>query len=142
MWDYFDIEKQKILYNLIDDNYALCMVVIFNCMNKQIYLYSGILGIIASVICAFFNWRISTGVLIGVICSYLYFYLLNIQFNFKDGKVSKGGILGFGIRILVIALPLLIACLLPNYFNIFGAFGGVMLFRFVMMYIFFKQKGE
>ena len=43
--------------------------------------------------------------------------------NFKikeDGTISKGSALGFIIRILVIALPLLIACLFPNVFNIFG----------------------
>ncbi|MBQ0036844.1 MAG: ATP synthase subunit I [Firmicutes bacterium] len=111
-------------------------------MNKNIYLYSGILGLLASVICGFFNWCISSGIIIGLLSSYLYFYLLNMQFQFKDGEIKKGGILGFGIRIIVLALPLLIACLLPNYFNIFGAFGGVMVFRIIMMIMFFKQKGE
>ena len=111
--------------------------------NKQIYIYSGILGIIACAICWYFNWRISTGILIGLISSFIYFYLINNSFKLKeDGSISKGGVIGFILRIVVIALPLLIACLLPDYFNIFGAFGGVMLFRFVMIFYFLKQKGE
>ena len=114
----------------------------FNFMNKNVYLYSGIIGVFASVVCAFFDWKISTGILAGLLSSYVYFYLLNSQFRIEEGKINKGGILGFGIRIIVLALPLLVACLLPQYFNIFGAFGGVMVFRIIMMFMFFKQKGE
>lgn len=130
------------MYNLSSDNYALCVMSLFISMNKEIYLYSCIIGVLASIICAFFNWRISTGILIGMLSSYLYFYLLNLQFKVVDGKVSKGGIIGYFLRIIVLALPLLLACLLPNYFNIFGAFGGIMAFRIIMMIIYFKQKGE
>lgn len=112
-------------------------------MNRKIYLYSGILSIIASVICAYFNWRISTGIIIGVICSFLYFYVLNENFKIdENGKISKGGIFGYFIRIALLALPLLVACLFANIFNIFGAFGGVMLFRIVMIIMFFIEKGE
>ena len=112
-------------------------------MNKQIYLFSGVLAIISSAICAYFDWRISTGIIIGMICSYGYFYLLNLSFRVKeDGNISKGGAFGFLFRILFIAAPLALGALLPNYFNIFGAFAGVMLFRIVMIFMFFKQKGE
>lgn len=112
-------------------------------MNKNVYLYSIILGIVASLICAYFNWRISTGIIIGLLSSYLYFYILNMSFKVKeDGTISKGNILGFFIRILTLALPLLIAFLYPNIFNIFGAFAGVMVFRIVMIVIFFIEKGE
>lgn len=130
------------MYNLSSDNYALCVMSLFISMNKEIYLYSSIIGVFASIVCAFFNWRISTGILIGMLSSYLYFYLLNLQFKVVDGKISKGGIIGYFLRIIVLALPLLLACLLPNYFNIFGAFGGIMAFRIIMMIIYFKQKGE
>lgn len=111
-------------------------------MNKKIYIYSGILAIIASVICGFFDWRISTGIIIGVICSFMYFYVLNENFKIgEDGNISKGGVLGYFVRIGLIALPLLISCLFPKVFNIFGAFGGVMLFRIVMIITFFKENG-
>lgn len=112
-------------------------------MNKQIYLYSGIISIVASIVCAFFNYRISLGIIIGALSSFLYFYILNMNFKIsEDGNISKGGILGYLVRLIVLALPLLIACLLPNIFNIFGAFAGIMLFRIVMMFMFFKTKGE
>ena len=111
-------------------------------MNKKVYIYSGILAALASLICLYFDYRISTGIVIGLLSSYLYFYILNMQFKIEDGKMNKGGVLGYFIRIAVIALPLLLACLMPQYFNIFGAFGGVMLFRVVMMVMFILQKGD
>ena len=112
-------------------------------MKKKIYLYSLILGIFTSIICAIFDFRISTGIIIGMLSSFLYFYILNLNFKINvDGNISKGGVLGYFIRLIVIALPLLISCLLPNYFNVFGAFAGVMLFRIIMIIMFFKEKGE
>lgn len=112
-------------------------------MKKEIYLYSGIITIVASLICIYFDWRISSGIIIGALSSFLYFYILNMNFKInEDGNISKGGILGYFIRILVLAIPLLIACLMPNVFNIFGAFAGVMLFRIVMIVMFLIKKGE
>lgn len=116
---------------------------LFISMNKQIYIISGLLAVIASIICLFFNWRFSTGIIIGVLSSFIYFYLLNGSFKInEDGSIGKGGIIKFIIRICIIALPLLISFLLPDYFNIFGAFAGVMIFRIVMIAFFFKKKGE
>lgn len=112
-------------------------------MKKEIYLYSGIISVVASLICLFFDWRISSGIMIGVLSSFLYFYILNINFKInEDGNISKGGVFGYFARILVLAVPLLIACLLPDIFNIFGAFAGVMVFRIIMMFMFFIRKGD
>ena len=112
-------------------------------MNKTIYLYSGIISIVTSAVCAFFNYRISLGIIIGALSSFVYFYILNMNFKInEDGNISKGGILGYVVRLIVLALPLLVSCLLPNVFNIFGAFAGIMLFRIIMIIIFFKTKGE
>lgn len=112
-------------------------------MNKQIYIVSSIVGFIASLICLFFDWKISTGILIGLISSLVYFYLLIKSYKInEDGSLHKGSGLALIFRILVLALPLLIACLLPDYFNVFGAFGGVMVFRLITYVYFFKQKGD
>ena len=112
-------------------------------MNKTICITSGIVCLIASLVCLFFNWKISTGIIIGLISSLVYFLLLNKTFKVKeDGSFSKGGIIAFLLRIVILALPLLIACLLPNIFNIFGAFAGILLFRIVMIVFFFREKGE
>ena len=109
-------------------------------MKKEVYLYSLIVCLLASVVAAFFNWRISTGIIIGAVSSVIYLLLLNATFKIKDGKISKGGVVGFFARILVLALPLLIACLLPNYFNVFAVFGAIMVFRIIMMIMFFRTK--
>lgn len=112
-------------------------------MNKNLYLISAILGIVASVCCYFINWQISTGIILGIIFSLIYFLILNKSYLInEDGTLSKGSIVLFLLRMIVIAIPLLISCLLPNIFNIFGAFGGVMLFRIVMIIVFFKNRGE
>ncbi|MDO4940583.1 MAG: ATP synthase subunit I [Erysipelotrichaceae bacterium] len=110
-------------------------------MDKELYIVSGIIGLVASIICFFFNWRISTGILLGLMFSFLYFYLLTLSFKIdENGNMSKGGIIGWFLRILVLALPLLIACLLPNVFNLYATFGGIMAFRLVLMVYFFKRK--
>ena len=112
-------------------------------MNKQIYIVSSIVGVIASLVCLFFDWRITTGILIGLVSSLVYFYLLVKSYRVnEDGTLSKGSGLTLIFRILVLAIPLLIACLLPEYFNVFGAFGGVMVFRIIAYIYFFKQKGD
>ena len=111
-------------------------------MKKEIYLYGSIICVIASTVATFFDWRISTGIIIGALASMLYLIVLNKTFRIENGQMSKGGAIGFILRILIIALPLLIAALIPNYFNIFGAFGGVMVFRIVMMIVFYKTKEE
>lgn len=115
---------------------------LFISMNKQIYMFSSIFGLLISVICLFFNWKISTGIIIGILSSFIYFYLLNGSFKInEDGSIDKGGIVKYFIRIIVIALPLFLSYILPEYFNIFGAFAGVMIFRIVMIIFFFKKKG-
>ena len=112
-------------------------------MNKILYLISFIVSLLASLICLFIKWQISTGIILGTVFSLIYFFLLNKSYSIdENGNLNKGNPLGFFLRIIIIALPLLISCLLPNYFNIFGAFGGVMLFRIVMMITFFKKRGE
>ena len=112
-------------------------------MNKDLFIISGIVSIVASVITFFFKWQIATGIILGTIFSFVYFYLLNTGFKINDdGSISKGGALLFMLRMIVLALPLFVSCMLPEVFNIFGAFAGVMLFRIVMMVVYFKKKGE
>ena len=110
-------------------------------MNKQIYIFSSIVSVIASLVCIFFDWRISTGIILGTISSFLYFYLLNKFVKVSmEGNVSKGSVVFSILRIFILALPLAVAYFLPTVFNFFGAFAGVMIFRLIMIIIFFKNK--
>lgn len=112
-------------------------------MNKDLFIVSGIVSLVASIICFFIKWQIATGLILGTLFSFVYFFLLNVGFKINDdGSISKGGALLFILRMIMLALPLFIACMIPNVFNIFGAFAGVMIFRIVMMIVYFKKKGE
>lgn len=112
-------------------------------MKKNLFIVSGILGIIASAIGVFFALNIGLGILLGTVFSLLYFYLLNISYKVdENGNLSRGSGLGYLLRMIVIAVPLLLSCLLPNIFNVFAAFGGIMLFRIIMFITFFKEKGD
>lgn len=112
-------------------------------MNKNVYVVSAAVSIFISIICLFFNWKISTGIILGLISSFLYFILLNKNLTFdENGSIKKGSFIFFIVRIMILAFPLLIACLVPQYINIFGTFGGVMIFRIVMIIMFIKKKGE
>lgn len=112
-------------------------------MKKDLFIISAILGIIASAIGMIFKLNIGLGILLGTIFSLLYFYLLNVSYKTnEDGTLYRGSIVSYFLRLIVIAIPLLVSCLLPDIFNIFASFGGIMLFRIIMIISFFKQKGE
>lgn len=112
-------------------------------MKKELLITSSIVGVLASIVCLFFKWQYAISVLMGLAFSFLYFYLLTSSFKINEnGEISKGSFIGWLLRIIVLAIPLLISCLLPNVFNIFATFGGIMIFRVVMMIFFYRQKGS
>lgn len=112
-------------------------------MKKDLFIICGIVSLLVSIVCYFINWKIATGIILGTAFSLLYFYVLNLSFKMnEDGTLNRGSALLGVVRILIIAMPLFIAFMLPNVFNFFGAFAGVMIFRIIMMIVFFIKKGE
>ena len=86
---------------------------------------------LAALFC-FFNWRISRGIVLGMVFFHLYFYLLSSSLNqaIMAGKRNIGfTILSAVGRMVAMALPLLIGILLPQYFNVFGCLAGFVLFK-------------
>lgn len=112
-------------------------------MKKNLFVICAIVSLLVSIVCYFIKWQIATGIILGTLFSLLYFFVLNLSFKMNaDGTINRGSALLGILRLFIIAMPLFIAFMLPEVFNIFGAFAGVMIFRIIMMIAFFIEKGE
>ena len=86
---------------------------------------------LAALFC-FLNWRISRGIVLGMVFFHIYFYLLSSTLNhaIDSGKQNIGLTMLSAIgRMAAMALPLLMGILLPQYFNVFGCLAGFVLFK-------------
>ncbi len=97
---------------------------------------SALTAIILAVIMYFIDFRISTGIILGYLASIFHLYLITISMDnmLKSGRVNMFIVmLGSMLRYVIIAFPLVIALILPQYFNIFGAAGGFILYKVVLI---------
>ena len=101
-------------------------------MEKKILHISEICGLVIAALFCFFNWRISSGVILGMVFFRVYFFLLSASMSeaMSEQSASPGTILIYSVgRMVAMALPLLIGVLLPQYFHIIGCFIGFMIFK-------------
>ena len=103
-------------------------------MSPKVVRYSIVAALVLSIIFIFIDTRVTAGILLGSIFSYIYLYLLHKSYdNLLNKDISKKSMFfKVMLRMMVLVVPLLISCLLPQIFNIFGAFAGLILFKFVM----------
>lgn len=103
-------------------------------MNRKIYLITGLIAIVLSVISAFFDYRISLGILLSSTFSLINLFLLSTSMKslLKTGDISGYPLL-MGVNILrfgMLAAVIYIAIKNPQLFNIFGVTAGLILFLF------------
>ena len=106
-------------------------------MNKKIYLLTGLIAIVLSVITAFFDYRISFGILLTISFSLLNLFLLSASMKslLKSGDISGYPLL-MGVNILrfgMLAAVIYIAIKNPEIFNIYGVTAGLILFLFSLL---------
>ena len=105
-------------------------------MNKNEFRFSTILAILTALITAFFDVRISAGIILGFLFSFAHLYLLtkNVDSMLYQDKTSIfWSIISSISRFAMIALPLLIALKFSDYFNVFGAFFGILIYKIVLI---------
>ena len=75
------------------------------------------------------DWRISVGIILGMAFSDLQIFLINKTINtaVSSGENGPGFYRQFFIRLLLMSLPMLMGFMLPEYVNIWGAVGGLMI---------------
>lgn len=109
-------------------------------MNKDQLLRNSAVAIVVSVVFLFFDKKISTGILLGFLFACLYWKMLadNIDQVIDGGRSTKAAQAG---RMVVLAAPMLIACLFPEKFNVFGSFFGLMIPKLTLYILSFFRKG-
>ena len=94
---------------------------------------SEICGLIIAAVFGFLNWKVSLGIILGLIFFRIYFYLLTssiddtLAFGIAEGKIGR--IISSSGRIIILVMPLLVGMLLPQYVNVWGSFIGLILFK-------------
>ncbi|MBR2599449.1 MAG: hypothetical protein IKD84_00870, partial [Erysipelotrichaceae bacterium] len=76
--------------------------------------------------------RVSAGIALGLVCFSLYFLILNASYRGLTESGNVNGllmILATIVRLDLMAIPLLAGFLFPQYFNVWGCFGGFMVFK-------------
>jgi len=105
-------------------------------MNKKEFRFSTILAVLTALITAFFDVRISAGIILGFLFSFAHLYLLTKHVDsilYQDKVSIVWSIISSISRYAMIALPLLIALSFSDYFNVFGAFFGFLLYKIVLV---------
>ncbi|MEG0240576.1 hypothetical protein [Anaerorhabdus sp.] len=105
---------------------------------KPTMVLSGIIMVVG----LFFNYRFSLGVLLGTSVSVL--HLMRLEGNITQGLDSKkklgGWIFMFLTDLIMLAIPLMLAVMLPQIFDLIGAAVGLLLNKFVIYGMNIRRK--
>lgn len=100
--------------------------------------------IVIIVIALIFNWRIATGIVLGYAFSMFYWKLLDkrfaLLFEFQQ-NVKSNVVLGTIVSFIVLAIPLVIAFLLPKLFSFIGVSIGLLYRKYYLYLEAFRKKG-
>ena len=113
-------------------------------MSNKEQRVSALTATILAVIMYFIDFRISTGIIFGYLASTFHLYLITVS---MDKMLQKRQVnvflvlLGSMLRYVIIALPLVIALIFPQYFNIFAVASGFILYKVVLLVfaVFYKD---
>ena len=106
-------------------------------------IVSSVIVVLLAIVFLFFNRTVSLGLLLGQFFYILYLLLLTKMVDAvlaaANGAKSKVS-LGFIVRIALLALPMVIAVLYPEVFNLFAVFGSMFLNRVMLLILY--ARGE
>lgn len=111
---------------------------------KTTFRYSLIIISIIAAVFLFLDFRVSLGMFLGLLSFYLYLNIMTFNMtSLLNGRKASKGILVLVhiLDLLILILPLLLASLLPNLFNIFGVFTGLMINR-ILLFGLYGRKGK
>ncbi|SJZ39697.1 ATP synthase subunit I [Anaerorhabdus furcosa] len=97
---------------------------------------------VVMVIGLFFGYRFSLGVLVGTIISILHLYRLerNITLGLENKKKIGGWIFMFLTDLILLAIPLMLAVVLPQFFDFIGAAVGLLLNKVIIYSMNLRRK--
>ena len=98
-------------------------------MDRKILNISSICGLILSAVFLLFDWRMTTGTLLGLLFFRVYYYLLSRSIiDLIEAEIS-GNAFDKMVRLVILILPMLVGFLFPDYVSFWGAFAGLMAFK-------------
>lgn len=105
-------------------------------MRQQGWKISTILLAVSAGIAVLFDWRISTGLLLGGVVSVL-LYLRTAAFCdivLKQNKAGRGFVFSrFMSSYALMAIPLILAAVKPEYLNFFATAAGLLLIKVTLI---------
>lgn len=106
-------------------------------MRKRSWRISLCIMLIVAAAALVVDWRISSGFLLGCFVSVL-LYLRTVAFCnavLENGRTTKTFIFSrFMSSYALMAIPLLLAAVLPQYFNLFAAAAGLLLIKVTLIF--------
>ncbi|MBQ1307772.1 MAG: ATP synthase subunit I [Erysipelotrichaceae bacterium] len=113
-------------------------------MNKKIYELTVLIALVLSGILAFFDFKISLGILVASLFSMANLYLLSFSMkNMLKGEKKNPGIMMLVsmARFLLLAVVMFLAMRFPDRISIIGVAVGLTLFMIALLIDAFKKKG-
>lgn len=95
--------------------------------------------IVIILVSAIIDWRISVGIIVGYPFSLLHSWLLKARFS--SLTTHKAGLNKAGLGLLVLAMPMLISMLLPQYVHFIGVFIGLIYEKYSLYVQSIRNKG-
>ena len=113
-------------------------------MSKKIYELTALIALVLSGILAFFDFKISLGILVASLFSMANLYLLSYSMKnmLKGEKKNAGGMMLVSMaRFLLLAVVMFLAMRFPDQISIIGVAIGLTLFMIALVIDAVKRKG-
>ncbi|MBR0474180.1 MAG: hypothetical protein IJJ19_04185 [Erysipelotrichaceae bacterium] len=107
-------------------------------MDKKILNTSTKGGLLIAILLVVVDYRITLGMILGLMFYRLYYMLLTMSIEDQidvPSEVRARNIGAVALRLLLLAFPMLVCFVIPDVFNIWGVFSGLMAFK-ITVYIY------
>lgn len=111
--------------------------------NQKYLIISIVIAVIGAIVALPFDYRISVGIVVGMVASICNYMILSAQMTLilmsgKFNAISYAVV--YLIRYVLLFLPLVLAVLRPDRCNVWAVFGSLFIFKVVMYLESFRKK--
>ncbi len=111
--------------------------------NGKYFIISIVIAVVCAIISLLFDYRISIGIVVGMVASICNYLILSAQMSLillsQRFRVWSFTII-YLIRFSILFIPLLLAVLKPDRCNVWAVFGAMFIFKVVMYFESFRKK--
>lgn len=113
-------------------------------MSLRIYKITAIIALVLSFVCYFYDYKISLGIILATLISFINMFLLSVSMKQAMNADSPFASLLMGItmfRFILLGLGIFVAMKNPQIFSIIGVTIGLTLFLLALVIDALKRKG-